>query len=309
MKGYNESMKTKLYAMLVILSGIFWGSSCLFVDKLTSLGYSSLHCTAIRIVICAIILNVALIVKGKGFALYRVSLRSLVLCALSGIFSVLAMCIFYYSCLTETAAAVGAILLYTAPIFVMIMSLIFFKEKMTLKKIAAFFIALIGCALVSGIATGATASALGILFGVLSGFCYSLYGILTALYMKKASEPLTFTALSFAFATLGALVVCEPLQIVKHTATLEGVPLLILFFVVFSLCTAVMPFALYTKGLVGVRPDVASILAFSEPLTAAVFGIVILKQPFDGFQTVGILLVITAIIVLEVNVKGKKDKM
>ena len=53
------------------------------------------------------------------------------------------------------------------------------------------------------------------------------------------------------------------------------------------------------------RPDVASILAFSEPLVAALFGITILKQPFDIFQGVGIALVVLAIVIL--NIKKNKE--
>ena len=302
-------MKNKLSVFFVILAGMLWGSSCLFVNKLTSLGFSPLHCTAIRIVMGALILNAALIIKGRGFKYYKISLRSLALCAASGICSVLAMCVFYYYCMTMTSAAVSAILLYTAPLFVMVMSLIFFKEKITVKKVTAFVLAMAGCALVSGIVTGAVASAFGILCGVLSGFSYSLYGILTAFYMKDNSEPLSFSALSFAFAALGALVISDPVGIVSITAQTDSVWLLLLFFVAFSLCTSVLPYVFYTKGLMGVRPDVASILAFSEPLTAALFGITVLGQPFDVYQGIGIALVVSAIIILNISFKARKSKM
>ena len=88
----------------------------------------------------------------------------------------------------RTTAAVSAILLYTAPIFVMIMSVIFFKERITTKKIVAFVVAITGCALVSGIVSGAQANVTGIILGVLSGFAYSLYGIFATFYMKKNSR-------------------------------------------------------------------------------------------------------------------------
>lgn len=294
-------MKNRSSVVCILLAGALWGSSCLFVSRLYAMGFSPMQSTLIRVLFGALILNVAVIVKGRGFQLYRISLPSLGIAAASGICSVLAMCIFYYSCMLRTSAAVSAILLYTAPIFVMVMSVIFFKERITPKKLLAFSAAIVGCALVSGIASGATADALGILFGVLSGFAYSLYGILTTFYMRKNSDPLTFSALNFTFASLGALVICDPVGLAGVLSTADCLPLWLIFFVLFSLCTAVLPYALYTVGLSGVRPDVASILAFSEPLTAAVLGIAVLRQPFDATQGIGIALVVAAIVILNLH--------
>ncbi len=299
-------MKNKLSVIYILLAGALWGSSCLFVNKLIAIGFAPIACTAIRIVFGALILNLALIIKGRGLKLYRISGRALLLSVFSGVCSVLAMCVCYYYCMSHTSAAISAILLYTAPMFVMIMSVIFFKERITVKKVTVFCIAIVGCALVSGIASGASVSVIGLLVGVLSGFTYSLYGIITTFYMKEGGEPLTFSALSFAFAAVAALMISKPFEIVRIAAEYGDTLRLVGLFVLFSLCTAVLPFAFYTVGLVRVRPDVASILAFSEPLMAAVFGIVILKQPFDIWQAIGIILVTAAIVILNVAPRRRK---
>ncbi|MBQ7375518.1 MAG: EamA family transporter [Clostridia bacterium] len=299
-------MKNKIYVFIVILSGVFWGSSCLFVDYLkTHTPATSVQITAIRIVFAAIVLNLWLIIKGKGFSLYKISGRSWLLCVVSGIGSVLAMGMFYYSCMVETSAAVAVILLYTAPLFVMIMSLFFFKEKMNAQKIIAFIIAIVGCALVSGIASGSKISALGIFLGLMSGFTYSLYGIFTSLFMKENKDTLTFTALSFLFAALGALVISKPWEIVKFTLEVENLPLTLIMYLLLAVCTAVIPFFLYSKGIEGIKPDIASILAFSEPLMACVFGTAVLGQKMDVFGVIGIVCVCAAIVVLNVNFKKK----
>jgi drug/metabolite transporter (DMT)-like permease len=301
-------MKNKIYVFIVILSGIFWGSSCLFVDYLkTHTPATSVQITAIRIVLAALVLNLWLIVKGKGFSLYKISGKSWLLCAISGFCSVVAMGMFYYSCMVETSAAVAVILLYTAPLFVMIMSLFFFKEKMTVQKMVAFVIAIVGCALVSGIASGSRISALGIFLGLMSGFTYSLYGIFTSIFMKENKDTLTFTALSFFFAAIGALVISKPWEIVKFTLEVENIPLTLIMYLLLAICTAVIPFFLYSKGIEGVKPDVASILAFSEPLMACVFGTAVLGQDMDVFGVIGIVCVCAAIVVLNVNFKKKAE--
>ena len=301
-------MKNKIYVFIVILSGVFWGSSCLFVDYLkTHTPATSVQITAIRIVFAAIVLNLWLIIKGKGFSLYKISGKSWLLCVVSGIGSVLAMGMFYYSCMVETSAAVAVILLYTAPLFVMIMSLFFFKEKMNAQKIIAFIIAIVGCALVSGIASESKISALGIFLGLMSGFTYSLYGIFTSLFMKENKDTLTFTALSFLFAALGALVISKPWEIVEFTLEVENLPLTLIMYLLLAVCTAVIPFFLYSKGIEGIKPDIASILAFSEPLMACVFGTAVLGQKMDVFGVIGIVCVCAAIVVLNVNFKKKAE--
>jgi drug/metabolite transporter (DMT)-like permease len=268
---------------------------------------TSVQITAIRIVLAALVLNLWLIVKGKGFSLYKISGKSWLLCAISGFCSVVAMGMFYYSCMVETSAAVAVILLYTAPLFVMIMSLFFFKEKMTVQKMVAFVIAIVGCALVSGIASGSRISALGIFLGLMSGFTYSLYGIFTSLFMKENKDTLTFTALSFFFAAIGALIISKPWEIVKFTLEVENIPLTLIMYLLLAICTAVIPFFLYSKGIEGVKPDVASILAFSEPLMACVFGTAVLGQDMDVFGVIGIVCVCAAIVVLNVNFKKKAE--
>ncbi|MBE6553042.1 MAG: hypothetical protein E7666_01740 [Ruminococcaceae bacterium] len=295
-------MKHKLHVFLILISGAFWATSCLFIHEInlhTSL--SSVQITAIRICVAALILNILLIIKGRGFSLYRVSLRSLLITAGSGVFSVFAMCMFYYRCITETSAAVAVILLYTAPIFVMFLSRILFRERLTLKKIIAFLFAIVGCALVSGVASGVKMNPIGVLFGLLGAFTYSLYGILTALFMKSNREPLTFTALNFIFAAIAALIVSNPAQIVQITLQSPVAPRLIVIYTALALCTAVIPFLLYAVGIKGVKPDTASILAFTEPITACLLGTFVLKEPMDLLGVLGIFCVCAAILILNVQ--------
>ena len=292
-------MKGKISAVIILIAGILWGSSCLFVDRLTSMGFNSFECVAIRLIFAAVITNIMLIVKGKGFKYYKISLSAYLLSALTGVCSVFAMCLFYYSAMIETSAAVSAILLYTSPIFVMILSLIFFKEKLSTLRIVAFVIAIVGCVLVSGISSGVQISTKGFIFGLLAGFTYSLYGILTVFYMKKNTERLAFSAHSFVFAGIATLFTVEPSSMVQKVIDADGaIPLTILFFALFSLVTAALPFVLYAYGLSGVKPSTASILAFIEPLTAAFLGFFVLHQSMDIWGGIGFALIVVAIVVL-----------
>lgn len=84
----------------------------------------------------------------------------------------------YFRTMQTTSLSVAAVLLYTAPIMVTIMSVPLFKEKLTASKVAACVLAFTGCIFVTGLLGNAQAvSASGILTGLLSGFGYALYSI------------------------------------------------------------------------------------------------------------------------------------
>ena len=298
-------MKSKLYALLIVLAGVFWGTSCLFVHYLNeNTVLNPMQITAIRLTFAAVLLNAVMLIRGKGFSLYRVSWRSLLLVAVSGI-SVYCMCQFYYSCMLETSAAFAVVLLNLAPIFVMLLSVIFFKERITPQKVIAFLFAICGCVLISGLLSGSRVSAVGILLGILGAFSYSLYGIFGTLFKRDNPNALAFTAWNFLFASAASLLVSRPWEIVAATQQTQTPWLTVAVYFLLAIFTAVFPFALYAKGLDGVKPDTASILAFSEPMTACLFGVFVLGQPMDLFGVVGILCVCVAIALLNCTPKRK----
>ncbi len=298
-------MLKKFSLFLVLLAGVSWGSSPFFVNHLSSLGFDSLECTAIRLILSAPILHICLLAvehKKPHF-----TLKSIVCFALCGICSVLAMCVCYYYAMQDAGAAVAAILLYSAPIFVMIMSAVFFKERLTAKKISSLIIVVVGCALTSGIVGGVRGSFGGIAVGIMSGFAYSLYSIISTVALREGNSPLTCTTYSFTFAALGALFIANPVNIVNKTLSLEKPLNIFLMMLLFCLFTSVIPYILYTFGLFGTKPEIAAIAASSEPVVATLIGVILLSQPLDAYQIVGIALVLIAIISLNLNIKVKKS--
>lgn len=297
-------MIKKLSVLMILIAGISWGSSCLFVDSFTNMGFSSIQCTSIRLIFALPFLH--LILLASGIKNYKISLKSLIIFICSGFFSVLAMCTCYYFAIANTSAAVAAVLLDTAPVFVMIMSAIFFKEKITIKKTIVLIITVIGTALASGIIGGIQGSFIGVAIGLLSGFTYALYSILTPYALRENNSPMACTTFGFTFAAIGSMIITSPENIVNVVSKQSNIPMTILFFLFFSFITAVLPFGVYTYALVHIKPDTASLLATSEPVTAAIFGATVLSQTLDVFQIIGIVLVIGAISSLNLNFKLKR---
>lgn len=283
---------------LIVGAGILWGAMGIFVRHLQTLGLTALQISAVRLTVAAIVFLGALFFSGKEKR--RIEAKDLGWFALTGVISVFLMSVFYFSAISLSSMAVAAILLYTAPFFVLLVSVICFGEPMTVSKAVALAAAFVGCVLVTG--TG-KASFWGIIVGILSAVSYASYSIFGTVLLKKYT-PLTVTAYSFLFAAAGALVVCNlPEVIVKLTAAGKGGSTAVWCFGI-GIVTAAAPFSLYTAGLRRTPAGKAAILAFVEPMVAAVLGAAVFHEALGIGGILGIVLIIGAVCILN----GKTEK-
>ena len=134
---------------MIILAGCFWGCMGIFVRKLGTFGFNPIQIASIRLTVAALVFALVLFFKDRtGF---RIALRDLPLFLGLGFGSVLMFTVCYFSAITMMPLSTAAILLYTSPIWIMLMSVLFFKEKLNRTKIVALVLAFAGCVFVSGI--------------------------------------------------------------------------------------------------------------------------------------------------------------
>ena len=81
------------------------------------------------------------------------------------------------------------------------------------------------------------------------------------------------------------------------------------FYIVFALVSTVVPYILYTMGLSAMENSKASIVASVEPVAATIFGILLFEENMTIHNFIGILLVLGAIVICNINWKtGGKDE-
>ncbi len=289
-----EKSKRNIGPLLIILAGCFWGSMGIFVRRLTEYGFTAVQIVSIRVTLAALFFCVILLIKDRSG--FRIALRDLPLFLGLGFGSILFFTVCYFTAITMMPLSTAAILLYTSPIWIMLMSVLFFHEKLSGKKLLALALAFAGCVLVSGI-SGEGITLTGLLVGLGSGLGYGLYSILGTVALRKYS-PYTVTAYTFLFAAAGSWLICGPADMIsKFTAAPDPVSLL-LFCGLTALVTAVIPFLFYTLGLRTVEASRAGILATVEPLVATLVGILVFSEPLTLLPAVGILLILSAVIIL-----------
>lgn len=285
--------------ILIIIAGLFWGSMGIFVRHLNDLGFSSIQVACLRLTTAGILFALILLIKDrKGF---KIALRDIPLFLALGLVSILFFTCCYFTAIRLMTMSTAAILLYTSPIWVMVLAIIFLKEKFTVQKLIALILAFAGCILVSGF--GGKVTVVGILVGLGSGLGYGLYSIFGTFALKKYS-PYTVTCYTFLIAGLGSIFVADPVDLVSKISAVENKPALFGFVLLTAVVTAVIPFLLYTLGLNMTTAGKAAVLATVEPAAATLFGFFVMKETVGPVAIAGILLVFAAIIVLSLR---KKD--
>ncbi len=286
--------KKKIALIEIICAGILWGTSAIFVNFLSLYDVSSLQMTFIRAFVSLLLLCVYGSIRDRGMFGNVKSEKELLLFIGSGA-SFFGTATFYYLSIQTTSVSTAVILMYTAPIFVMIYSILFLSEKLTLLKLVSVIAMLGGCGFISGIIGGLKFDAIGVLFGFLAGLSYSAYNIFVKMEMRQKSNPITATFYCFLIASLMGFVMCDPLQlpslIAKDVAVL---PLMLML----GVCTCILPYFLYTLALKVLPAGIASALAIIEPMSATLFSVVLFSQPMDVFSVCGIILILGAVFLL-----------
>lgn len=277
--------------LYVILAGVLWGTSGIFVHYLAPRGFSSIQMTAVRSGVAA--LGTLIYVLGRDRSLF--SVRKIDLC----IFMLTAIGLFgtgtcYFYSMQASSIATAVVLMYTAPIYVMLFSVVFFGEKMNAQKGLAIALMLIGCALVSGVVGGMKFSLTGTLMGVISGISYGAYNILTKLSMRRGVRPLSANVYVFSFTFLIAAFFSSPSDMLSLSVPDPAVT--------YALCigmgivTFILPYVLYTRAMQALDATVTAALGIVEPMSAALFGIILFREKIDIYIGTGIIMILAAIL-------------
>ncbi len=292
-------MKNKFSAIYVLAAGSLWGFMGLLVRTLNIVGLGSMDICFIRGAVAFICMLTGLLVFDRKAL--KIRLKDIWCFVGTGAFSVAFFNYCYFKTMTLTSLSVAAVLLYTAPTFVMLMSAVLFKERLSGRKLAALGLAFVGCAFVSGIVGGGgTLSATGILYGLGAGFGYALYSIFGRYALERNYSSATISFYTFLFATIATFSFVDAGAVFVTLGSSAG---LLIKTVLLVLVVTLLPYLSYTKGLKGMENGTASVLASIEPVVATLVGVFMYKEEMTLQNLIGICLVLGSIVLINVNTK------
>jgi len=279
---------------MVLLAAFLWGLSGGIGGVLMADGWHPFVVSFYRgaIGLLFVLAWLALRPRGSGLGDRRLWFWSIIAgVGVAGNFS------FYFLSISQGSVAVAATLMYCAPVFVYLISFALRLETPSVLKWIAIAMVMVGVVLLTRIYDigAGNVSPLGVGAGLLSGLSYAVF-IFGFKYAAPYGSPQAI--LVIAFAVLAAILVwpSDSAQVIAVLST-PSWPL----FAGLGVFGAGLSFIFYILGLNHTAPAVASIVAMVEPVTASLFGVVVLGEGLVGPQIVGMMLILATVTVLSVH--------
>lgn len=278
---------------MILTAAALWGGIGLFVRLLEKTGLDAMQIVAVRSFWAAAVMTAVLAVRDR--TKLRIRLRDCWMFFGTGILSLALFNYCYFTAMRLTSLSVAAVLLYTAPVFVVLLSAVFFRERLTGRKLLALAMTVGGCVLVTGVLNAGSAAIrpLGILMGIGSGIGYALYSIFSRAALRRYSSE-TVTVYTFLFAAAGTLPFARldtaAAALLRWDTTLGGIGI--------GVICCVLPYLLYTRGLTVIENGRASMIASLEPVVATLISVLVFGEPLGWMQLAGMLLIAAAILLL-----------
>jgi drug/metabolite transporter (DMT)-like permease len=183
----------------------------------------------------------------------------------------------YFICIRYTTLSVAILLLYTAPMYVTLLSPVFLKEKVRVLGIVALLFSLAGIIFIvdpTGIASQVNLegkNVIGIMAGIISGICFAGV-IITVRYLK---DDYTGPAQLFWSTFIGILMLAPAALDITIPLLTENIVMIVLFAFVNTAVASI----LYINGLAKLPAQTSSIIALMEPVSVIFFDHVLLHTP------------------------------
>lgn len=273
-----------------------FGSSGFFVRTLTENGIDSTTLLFLRFSIAILVIALAILLTDRE--LFKIDKSNIPLILVTGI-CIIGLNLCYNESINTVHLSLAAVLLSTAPIFVLIFAYLLFRERITSRKLICMALAIIGCALMTGVLETSirNVSTLGILSGVCAALFWAVYLMVSKKLMKNGTH--TFTIL---FYTLIIISICLiPFTNFNEIASFVSIAptFSIIFLIVHSTFSFALPYILSTISLNYIDSGVSSILlSGAEPVAALILGFSIYSEVPTILMLVGFILTTVSMMML-----------
>lgn len=278
---------------LVLVAATLWASIGVFYKFLINdFGLIPLAAAALRGSVGGLLLLLALLLLRVDL---RVPRRDWPGFLAYGIFGVALFFICYVNAINLSGVAVAAVLMYTSPAWVAVISWRWLGEKLGGRGLVALALALTGAALVARAYDPAQLRLNwpGVLAGLASGLTYGLYSVFNKLLVRR-NRPwvVQLYGLLLGAAILVALV--PKVELARGWAS-PASTILLLGMGIIPTMLASLAFAV---GVQWIPVSVAAIVATLEPVVATFFGYLFFAERLEMGQWIGTACILSAVLLL-----------
>lgn len=186
-----------------------------------------------------------------------------------------------------TTVSVATLSYYFAPVIVMMVCPLLFKERLTGKQILCFVMSTAGLVLITGTSGGGSSDLLGIVFGFGAALFYASVMLLNKFIKGITGLHRTFIQFLSAIAVLVPYVICTSGFTLPELDNTGWLSLLIV-----GLVHTGITYCMYFSALKELPGQKVAILSYIDPLVAVLVSVVWLKEAITVSQIIGGLLIL-----------------
>ena len=292
---------TAFARLKIVLSMFIYGTIGIFVRYIPL--PSSVIANA-RGIIGSLFLLCVLLLRRESFSFSAVR-KNLIPLLLSGCFLGFNW-ILLFEAYRYTTVATATLCYYLAPVILVALSPVLFREKLTGRKILCILAALLGMVFVSGVAGGslpAPGEARGILFGLMAAVLYA--SIVTLNKKLTGLSAYERTILQLAIS----VVVLLPYNLLTvDAAALSFTPFSLLMLLAVGIIHTGLAYLLYFGSMEALPSQTVAILSYIDPVVAVLLSALLLHEPMTPLAGVGAVLVIGSAVISELPEKADNKK-
>lgn len=263
----------------IIISMIIWGSIGIFVKNIN---LPSVELAFLRAVIASAVL--ALVYPMFKSQRDSENLKENILFLILSGGAIGANWILLFKAYNYTTISNATLSYYFAPVFVILLSPVVFKEKLTKSRLIAAAGAMIGLFLIVNNQSQSSASSTNHLKGIAFGLMAAgLYG--SVVLLNKYIKGISGYMMTLIQISTSAIVLL-PFIIYRSTLTITNLKNLLLIAVLGVVHTG-LAYLLYFSGIKGLEVQRAAILSYIDPIAAIIFGRIFLAEPLNLYQMIG----------------------
>lgn len=200
-----------------------------------------------------------------------------------------------------TTVAIATLCYYMAPVFVIILSPIVLKEKLTAKKYMCTAGAVLGAVLISGVLGGSIQGGKGIFFGLCAAMLYCSIIILNKKIVGMEGLERTLCQLG-----ISAVVMIAYVLLTEDVAALEFTASSVVLLLVVGIIHTGIVYMFFFSAVGSLPAQTSSVLSYVDPVVAIILSAIILHQSMTLMQIAGMVLILGSALIGELS-PGKSE--
>ena len=297
-----QQKQSNALSFLSVLGALILWSSSFVAIKFASTTYPPLTLAVVRFIVATLILGALTMLPKNRVKLEKKDIFTVAVCGLTGI---MLYAVLQNIAMQWTSASSATLIIASYPIITLLMESLIYKKKLSVVKIIAVLIAIVGVVILAYVKaeTRIEGELLGILLLVLAGVVWAVYNFMTKKVVNRY-PPITLLFYSTLFGTIFML----PLALLERAQWQQPTAVSFLCMMFLGVFCSVIAFLLYNHGLKTMAPSTITSMLNLVPIFGVFFSWLLLGEQVTLRKFVGGAIVIFGVMLSVRNTKTESDK-